>query len=277
MSKILVFTDLDGTLLDHHTYSYEAALPTVHQLAQAGYPLIFNSSKTAAEIQELRCEMGNVHPFITENGSAVCIPIGYFDNNDSGGDDGNDFTTHSFGPNYRELLARLQELRKKRGFRFRGFNDLSNDDVAKLTGLHTINAAQAKQRQASEPLVWDDTEVALKDFRKDLKKINLTLTKGGRFYHVTGSSDKAQAMQWLTNRYRTNWPEWKWITVALGDGPNDRAMLEAADIAVTIPPASGETVKLKRTENVICPESQGPGGWKMAIETIMHDLTCKGA
>lgn len=276
MSKLLVFTDLDGTFLDHHTYSYEAAIPAVGQLVKADCPLIFNSSKTADEIQDLRHDTRNAHPFITENGSAVCIPIGYFNDNDSEGEESKDFTTLSFGPNYQELLAQLHELRNKGGFRFKGFADLSHNDVAKLTGLDTISATQAKQRKASEPLIWEGTEAALDDFRKELEKINLTLTRGGRFYHVMGPSDKAQAMLWLTDRYRTNWPECNWTTVALGDGPNDQAMLEAADIAVAIPMASGEVIKLKRTDNVIYPGTQGPGGWRIAIEKIMHDLTSKG-
>lgn len=277
MSKILVFTDLDGTLLDHHTYSYEVALPAIQQLTQTGCPLIFNSSKTAAEIQSLHQETGNSHPFITENGSAVCIQTGYFNAHEPGSDGSDGFVTHSFGPSYRELLAQLHDLRRIRDFRFKGFSDLNNAEVAKLTGLDIAGAQLAKQRQASEPLIWEDTEAALDDFRKELAKLNLTLTRGGRFYHVMGPSDKAQAMLWLTERYRSNWPGQHWITVALGDGPNDQAMLETADIAVAIPPASGDVIELKRTDNVIYPETQGPGGWKIAIEKIIQDLNCKGA
>ena len=52
MSDMLVFTDLDGTLLDHHDYSYDAALPTLRRLKKANIPLIFNTSKTAAEVEE---------------------------------------------------------------------------------------------------------------------------------------------------------------------------------------------------------------------------------
>jgi predicted mannosyl-3-phosphoglycerate phosphatase (HAD superfamily) len=47
MTNFLVFTAVDGTLLDYHSYSYEEAM-----LAEAGFPLIFNSSKTSAEIKK---------------------------------------------------------------------------------------------------------------------------------------------------------------------------------------------------------------------------------
>lgn len=276
MTNFLVFTDLDGTLLDHHSYSYEEAMPAVRALVEAGSPLIFNSSKTAAEIKQLRHEMGNVHPFIVENGSAVCMPAGYFDNNLAPGPCVNDlYDTHFFGPDYPSLLAQLRAVRSKRGYRFRGFADLNSEDVAQLTGLGIEAAAMARHRAASEPLLWDDSEEALENFQKDLQLLQLGLTRGGRFYHVMGLTDKAQALQWLTERYRRTWPDRQWTTVALGDGPNDVAMLEAADIAVIIPPATGEPIKLNRSDNVICPDATGPRGWQIAIRRIMNNTTPK--
>ncbi len=276
MTNFLVFTDLDGTLLDHHSYSYEEAMPAVHALGEAGSPLIFNSSKTAAEIIQLRYEMGNVHPFIVENGSAVCIPTGYFNAKLSPGLCIEEtYEIHSFGPGYQPLLTQLHALRSKRGYRFRGFADLNSEDVAQLTGLGIEAAAMARQRAASEPLLWDDSEEALENFQKDLQLLQLRLTRGGRFHHVMGQSDKAQALQWLTDRYRATWPDRQWTTVALGDGANDVAMLEAADIAVTMSPADGEPIKLNRSDNVICPEDPGPRGWQNAIEKIMSNATKK--
>ncbi|MGA0327631.1 MAG: hypothetical protein ACO3OK_11595, partial [Limisphaerales bacterium] len=41
----VVVTDLDGSLLDHHTYSFEAALPALSVLKEEGIPLILNTSK----------------------------------------------------------------------------------------------------------------------------------------------------------------------------------------------------------------------------------------
>src|SRR5690554_5601326 len=61
---MIVFTDLDGTLLDHDSYSWRAAKPAMARLGANGIPLIFNSSKTAAEISELQSRMGLRGPFI---------------------------------------------------------------------------------------------------------------------------------------------------------------------------------------------------------------------
>ena len=76
--RFLVFTDLDGSLLDHHDYGYRDALPQLRQLESLGIPVIPASSKTRAEIERLRDELGNTHPFIVENGAGGFVPVGYF-------------------------------------------------------------------------------------------------------------------------------------------------------------------------------------------------------
>lgn len=63
-----VFTDLDGTLLDHETYSWEAARPALERLELSGIPWILVTSKTRAEVELWRKQLGNRHPFIIENG-----------------------------------------------------------------------------------------------------------------------------------------------------------------------------------------------------------------
>src|SRR3989339_344329 len=74
MPELIVFTDLDGTLLDHDTYAYDEARPGLDRLAAEGVPLVLVSSKTRPEIEELRARLGNRHPFVPENGGAIFIP-----------------------------------------------------------------------------------------------------------------------------------------------------------------------------------------------------------
>ena len=49
MKRWLVFTDLDGTLLDE-SYSWDLAQPAIDLLRSASIPIILNSSKTVAEM-----------------------------------------------------------------------------------------------------------------------------------------------------------------------------------------------------------------------------------
>ena len=68
--NLIVFSDLDGTLLDHGNYSHSAAAPALARLRHLEVPLILASSKTAAEIVPLRDELGfSDCEAIVENGS----------------------------------------------------------------------------------------------------------------------------------------------------------------------------------------------------------------
>jgi len=55
---LVVFTDLDGTLLDEETYSWEAAEPALAMLRERGIPWVMVTSKTRAEVEVLRERMG---------------------------------------------------------------------------------------------------------------------------------------------------------------------------------------------------------------------------
>ena len=76
--RLLVFTDLDGTLLDHESYSFEPALPALAVLKEKNIPLVLCTSKTRAEIELFRIQLKNIHPFISENGGAIFVPKGNY-------------------------------------------------------------------------------------------------------------------------------------------------------------------------------------------------------
>jgi mannosyl-3-phosphoglycerate phosphatase len=79
MSNLIVFTDLDGSLLDGTTYSYKAAIPALTALREQGIPLVLASSKTRAEMEPIRERLDLHNPFIVENGGAVFVPHGFFE------------------------------------------------------------------------------------------------------------------------------------------------------------------------------------------------------
>jgi len=68
----IFFTDLDGTLLDHDTYSFEKAHQALEILRKKNIPLVLCTSKTRTEIGFYRKILKNSHPFISENGGC-CI------------------------------------------------------------------------------------------------------------------------------------------------------------------------------------------------------------
>ncbi|MGH7828798.1 MAG: HAD hydrolase family protein, partial [Candidatus Binatia bacterium] len=56
-SGLIIITDLDGTLLDESTYSFQASLPAIQRVTSQGIPLILCSSKTRSEILPLWKEL----------------------------------------------------------------------------------------------------------------------------------------------------------------------------------------------------------------------------
>ena len=77
-AALIVLSDLDGTLLDHTTYAFDAARAALERLRDARVPLVLCTSKTRAEVEPIRAALRNTHPFIVENGGGVCVPVGYF-------------------------------------------------------------------------------------------------------------------------------------------------------------------------------------------------------
>ncbi|WP_179957668.1 HAD-IIB family hydrolase [Exilibacterium tricleocarpae] len=227
---LIVVTDLDGTLLDHHDYSWQAAGEALQALAHRAIPVIFNTSKTLAETRVLQQRIGVNHPCIVENGAGVAIPHGYFPTTPATARDQGDFHLQTLGTPYADIRATVVALRESRGFDFAGFGDMDLDAIIDHTGLPGEDAARARQRQFSEPLVWRDSEDSLTEFIELIEDRGLHFTRGGRFIHIMGKNDKGHAMHWLADQYPLPRPR----VMALGDGENDIPMLQAADLPVLV-------------------------------------------
>ncbi|MDG6774726.1 HAD-IIB family hydrolase [Thiomicrorhabdus sp. ZW0627] len=254
MRKLIIFTDLDGTLLNHHTYEYEVVKPLIERLKSAGIPVVLNSSKTLAELETWQQRLGLMPPVIAENGGVILL------------DDGKQGKKHLIGMPYEDIRSYIKHLRKANQWKFEGFGDWTVAEVMNKTGLKSADAVKAKEREVSEPILWMDSDENLEAFKEGLEKEGLILKRGGRFHHVMAGHDKADAMRYLTSH-----PPFECETsckvIALGDGENDLDMLCHADIAVVLPPAKGEALDV---ENAIYAESEAPLGWVESIEDILQ-------
>ncbi len=264
--QLLIVSDMDGTLLNHHDYSYEAVLPVLAELQQKHIPLILNTSKTFAELQSWIERLNIQHPFVVENGSAIFIPQGYFSDIVLEGL----WVDHSFtgyqviilGESIVTLAAFLLQHKPPAI----DFSSCSLDEAIQLTGLDKQQAVAAQNRQFSIPLNFDNAKQE-QEFAELAMLSGFGVLKGGRFLHLLGKTDKGVAIQRLKQLYEVAFNA-KYGVIALGDSPNDAAMLSQSDIAVVVNSPSSENLN-PSSNKLIRTQQQAPEGWDEGVQSAL--------
>ncbi|MCC2615542.1 HAD-IIB family hydrolase [Aestuariibacter halophilus] len=270
MTEFVVFTDMDGTLLDHHTYSMDAAIPMLNRLKQLGIPVIPNTSKTYAEMRVLRETLGLDGPFCVENGAAIHIPHGFFEQKPPGTQWQDDHWVHQFCSRKHYWTNLLRQVKERYPDSFVGFSDMSLDDIVAATGLSPAQAALAAQRQYGEPVLWRGSEQQKQQFMDDLRQNGATPLQGGRFIHVSGDCNKGQALRWFMQEWRRQYPHKPCRSIALGDGNNDIAMLQAADVAIRILSPVNPPPTVQGHPHCLTSTLEGPAGWNEMLTQLLE-------
>ncbi|MBC06995.1 HAD-IIB family hydrolase [Thalassospira sp.] len=261
---IAVFTDLDGTLLDHDTYSWTDARPALDRLKQLSIPLIAVSSKTLAELEHINQTSGLFDGLIGENGGVIAL----------GGN------VEQYGPATETVDRTREEIKSAVTVPVDSFRTVSPEVIAAETGLPLEDAIRAGQRHCSDPLIWQPAAKDIAVARKIAEKADLTLVKGGRFHTLCGPSSKGIAMRRMVERLSVAWLQesadgthQRFTTIALGDSPNDIPMLAEADYAVQIPSKHGKrTLPLLEHSNLRIAPEPGPAGWSKAVNDILDQI-----
>ncbi len=269
--QTIIFTDLDGTLLDHSTYSTNAAKPMLAALEHENIPVVATTSKTSYEVVELYQKLGLSTPFIIENGAAVYIPKNYFKWQPKETKAVGNYWVKSFADDRQSYIDKLHLLADKYAGCYRSFSEFSAEQLADITGLTVPAAKLANLRQFSEPVQWLSDEKTKTNFIKDLQALDVHVLQGGRFIHLSGQCDKGKALSWLASEYQNQLNLSSITTIALGDSGNDIAMLEAADIAVLIKSPVHSYPKLSEAASFIYQtKGLGPVGWTESLSFILN-------
>lgn len=264
--RLLVFTDLDGSLLDHFTYRWDAAAEAVSRLRSGHIPLILASSKTRAEMQPLREALGaSRYPMIVENGAAVVVPRGTFTVPLANALPCNDEEEVRFAPPRSRWLALLALLAADFPDEFAGFDALGVAGIQAVTGLDAASAALAARREFSEPVQWLGTPARREQFVAALEAAGARVQQGGRFLTVAGNCDKGQALCYLRCAYQRELPGRPIHDIAIGDSGNDVPMLEAAESALLVRSPTHGFPALARSAGVRRSHGLGPEGWSEGV------------
>jgi mannosyl-3-phosphoglycerate phosphatase len=264
-SRVVIFTDLDGTLLDYYTYSCEVVIPLVARLKRVGIETVLCSSKTRAEIEVYRERLGLDTPFIVENGGAIFIDRDYFSFPYGHHRVIGNYRVIELGIAYGEVRRILEGVRRETSLSFRGFGDMDDTQVAALTGLNMASAGRARQREYGETLDFGGSERDIKHILDRIKDAGLNWSRGSRLYSVAGGSDKGIATKVMIELYKRKLGKIK--TIGVGDSPNDEPMLAEVDFPVLVQKPGGcwEEIELPDLYRV---EGVGPKGWVEAVRNL---------
>jgi len=254
MRDLLVVTDLDGSLLDESSYDIAPARDALLRLAALGVPLVLASSKTRAEMDALSAHLPGGPPLalLVENGGAVVRRTAF-----------GDLEETPLGTSHAELVEALRDIEREAGARVRGFSAIPVAELACLTGLPLEDARRGRSREYDEPFLLEEGDlgrIAAAAARRGLR-----LHRGGRFFHLTGASDKGRALRVLLGLLAAEGRHFR--TVGLGDAPNDLSFLEVVDEAILVPRPDGRVHEglaeaLPAARHAPRP---GPRGWNAAV------------
>ena len=263
--RIVIFTNLDGTLLDHDTYSFSHAIPALKQIKKEGIPLILCSSKTRREIISVQEQLDIREPFVVENGAAVYFPTGYkglFPKYDS---DGAFVSAVQLGVSYGRIRSFVHSIKDR--FHVHGFGDISLQEVSRLTGLSAEYAELAMWREHTEPCLMDSVHdlATLQSLAADR---GIKIIKGERFYHMMGMlQDKGRAVRIVRDLLNRCFKK-KHLAIGIGNNENDVPMLNQVDIPILFPKYDGTYLDLA-LPFLLKANHAGSKGWKEVIEDVL--------
>lgn len=258
---LLVFTDLDGTLLDFHTLDWQPAASWLKRLQDEQVPVILCSSKTASEMRDIQQELGlGGLPYIAENGAVIQPDVRW--------ENAARFISEKKHDDIRQFIARV---RQEMHLKFTTFDDVDERVVAEWTGLSRPRAALARKHEASVTLIWRDSDEQMKRFAAQLARQGLKIVPGARFWHILDTScGKDVAVHWLVEQYRLH-DGFDPTTLGLGDGPNDAPLLDSVAFAVVVKGFNREGVSLKNNDptRVYRTQHTGPAGWREGLDYFL--------
>jgi mannosyl-3-phosphoglycerate phosphatase family protein len=284
----VVFTDIDGTLIDINTAEYgKKTRGLISSLKEKNIPLILASAKTWLEQNKIREDLGLFDPFIVENGGAIVIPKGYFvdsvlkdiqyssgqeeriksqilrkdmriiDDTESKHHDRRTkppltlttVTVIELGKPVDNIRAKLSAIRKKYTINFKGVADVSVEELSNIASMPIEQAKRMADRRYGETIL----QIERKDVARLIKYAEdegMRVIHGGRFFDVTIGNDKGKAVEILRNLFKNKFHD-DVTFFGIGDSTNDVSMLNLMDVPILVqkPDRSWLDYEIKMLEN----------------------------
>ena len=264
----LIFTDLDGTFLNNDNFSFGKNLEITNEITKLGHFVIFNSSKTFAEIDNMFKDNNIQFPVICETGGGVYLPEDLVLNSGT-----SEYTTVFEAPKISQLYDDIAEICKGFEGEIQFFDKLSHNERIKLSNLESAGLILASKREFSMLFLWRSTEERLKILSNLLERINIRIIRGARFFHLCSDFDKGTSMIKLINEFKKIFPNKNFITIALGDSSNDMAMLKVADYPCIVKSPGNKNLYFSELSNdITISQLEAPKGWYECLDIVFKKI-----
>ncbi|HEX9750841.1 MAG TPA: HAD-IIB family hydrolase [candidate division Zixibacteria bacterium] len=271
---LVFFSDIDGTILDYYSYSFEPAQAAVRELKRRNVPLVLVSSKTSAEIRHIQKLLGLEAPFISEHGGAIFWPKSVIAECPRGATERNGCWVRELGTSYDKVRKHFIDYRLSAGVKLEGFGDWTPQQISREANMPLAAAMLAKKREYDEPFLFNP-RLSDSEIDRHVSAIcsnGWNILPGLRFFHLTGKADRSKAVRELVRWYQSVEPA-KPHTIAFGDSPNDWAMMQECEIAVAVKRPDGKYhADLRAHKGIRLAGAPGPEGFNRMALRLMKQM-----
>jgi mannosyl-3-phosphoglycerate phosphatase len=263
----LIFTALEGALLNPRTGSFAGAEEALSELERRHIPLVLVTSRTRAEIELLRRKLQHGHPFITESGGGIFFPDGYFNFRIPGAERSGRYLRVALARPYEEVTAALDDIAEQTGVGVAGFHHMSPREIADNTGLRPRDSESARNREFDELFFFTSIdEQSIARFVAAASQRGFTARPGRTFWHFSSGCDAARAVRLLTQLFREATRS-KLRAIGIGSNKEDLAWLRAVDHVILLPGPDTDSAGLDTglLKSLTLGDSVGPAGWNASI------------
>jgi mannosyl-3-phosphoglycerate phosphatase len=272
----LIFTALEGALVDPRTDSFAGAEEALSELDRRKIAYVLLTSRTREEVEPIRRKLGHNHPFVTENGGGIFFPDGYFSLRIPGAVRTARYLSIAQGLPYAQVCEALDDIAEECAVGVAGFHHMSLREIADNTGLRPRIAELARAREFDEPFYFTSaSDKAIARFVETARARGFDTRRGPAFWHLSAKCDAARAVRTLARLFREA-THIKLRLVGIGGGDQDQAWLRTVNHAVLLP-GSGEAARHSdppqetpaRARTFAEGGEPGPVGWNKAILNII--------
>ena len=260
--QIIIFTDLDGSLLNKDTFRFDEIEDYFKELVSKDIKIIPNTSKTEAELLDFNNLYKLNLSFIAENGSSIhglnLIHANLPEKVSLSR------PTNQIYEIYNENIS--SDLKKKITF----ISKLNIKEQQEIFGLPLDKIELALKRNHSLPIQFNGNEIEKNEFIKIMNNAGLTVQTGGRIMNICDNVNKSKAMLKTVELIKEKMND-EIITIGVGDNQNDIDMLRQSNYACLVKNEDFDS-SLINIDNLIKSTEPSPKGWADVIKTALQKV-----